>query len=191
MENDSIQKDIERQLHEQYAINNNSKSSGLISLIGTFLIALTGYGYAIKEYLQCDDMFNLLMLAIVTAQGVLAFLYIVSVYLGSDQRMEQFIVNRIRESNMGEAKMKDLFPAGYSPFGKSIFNFVQGIYGLLSSFFMVFMFFLPCSFIYITNQNELSVVPVAISFVLIVFCLLYKSIRFLKYSKRCEEFKNK
>ena len=39
--------ELEKQLHEQYAVNNNSNSGTLISLLSTLLVAITGYGYVL------------------------------------------------------------------------------------------------------------------------------------------------
>ena len=49
-DNDDRIFELEKHLHEQYAINNNSNSDILISLISALLISFTGYGYVLYQY---------------------------------------------------------------------------------------------------------------------------------------------
>ena len=49
--------ELERQLHEQYAINNNSNAGVLMSLIGSLLVVLTGYGYVLYQF-HCIISYN-------------------------------------------------------------------------------------------------------------------------------------
>ena len=187
---EEMTKSLLKQLHEQYAINNNSKSSSLITLIGAFLIALSGYGCALNEYIGCSGKLKLLLLSVVAAQLVLLLLYILTIYLGSDQRMEQFITYQIRAEFMN-GEMEKIFPAGYNPFGKSFFKFVQGIYNTLSLFFLSAIVLIPCSFIWVTNQNKYDAIPITISIVSMVICVIYKVRRYKKYLDRCTEYNEK
>ena len=51
-EKQEMQKELELQLHEQYAINNNANVSSFIAMIGALIIAFTGYGYVLYQYLM-------------------------------------------------------------------------------------------------------------------------------------------
>ena len=45
--------ELEKQLHEQYAVNNNSNAGILISLISALFVAFSGYGYVLYQYSLC------------------------------------------------------------------------------------------------------------------------------------------
>ena len=130
---------LEDHLHEQYAINNNSNASSLISILAALAITFTGYGYVLYQYLDCSIARNADILLIVTSAvvGVLLLLYIISINLGSGQRMEQFITFAIRmeryrkDSQLVETYSR-IYPNSYNPYNKSYFKFVQGIYNILS-----------------------------------------------------------
>lgn len=42
--------DLENQLHEQYAVNNNSNATTLIAILSALAIGFAGYGYVVCNY---------------------------------------------------------------------------------------------------------------------------------------------
>ena len=96
--------ELEKQLHEQYAVNNNSNAGILISLISALLISFTGYGYVLYQYRtgECFD-FVIVNLAAIIVMAVMAILCCISINLGAGQRMEQFITIAIRKKHYGES----------------------------------------------------------------------------------------
>ena len=42
-----MRRQLEKHLHEQYAINNNSKTSSLIAILAAVMIAFTAFGYVL------------------------------------------------------------------------------------------------------------------------------------------------
>ena len=112
--------ELEKQLHEQYAINNNSKAGILTSLIGSLLIVLTGYGFVLFQYYidECKGASIVTLVAIV-AQIVMALLHCICVNLGAGQRKDQFITFAIRKKHyVTRSKYDVIFPEGYHPFNK-------------------------------------------------------------------------
>lgn len=107
--------ELEKQLHEQYAVNNNSNVGTLVSLIGALLVVMTGYGYVLYQYRtsQCDDI-AIVNLSAIIAMAVMMLLYCISVSLGANQRMEQFITFAIRAKHYNADRYKEIFPENYS-----------------------------------------------------------------------------
>lgn len=139
---------LEKQLHEQYAINNNSNLSSIIALITTFLIVLGTYGYVfVNTSIElasdfgnltyssedcCKYYLDVLILMTIVVYVILLIIYYVSAYLGTNQRKEQFINWAIRIKHFQTKKeYNDVFPDSYNPFGKHKGNFVQGMFNEL------------------------------------------------------------
>lgn len=139
-----LKDELQKQLHEQYAINNNDRMASMITLFVSLIVVLGAYGYMyIHTQLNFAenlgklsigtgygwDMYTIdvLLLVAIVCQFVLWMLQHLCIYQGSYQRYEQFIVGRIRY----KAGLKDIFYDGYSFKNKNYWNFIQGIYGEL------------------------------------------------------------
>lgn len=184
--------ELEKQLHEQYAVNNNSKSGALISLISTLLIAISGYGYVLYNYSNNECSEKMVSLSYFVVMLVITLLYMICVYLGSDQRMEQFIIFNIRQKyykSVNSKKYKQIYPKGYTPYGKNYCNFVQGIYNILSNSFLLSLILIcVCQILFSDNNCRYIIFCV----LLFIICLIYRGSRFFKYAKRCKyNFKNR
>jgi Ca2+/H+ antiporter len=119
---------LEKQLHEQYTINNNSKTSSMIAILTAVMIAFTAYGYAL--YNPCPtSRIDMLLCASNAVIGVIVLLYVIAVYLGTDQRKEQFISFAIRVKYYKDCKSNynSIYPKTYNPFNKTFCHFVQGL----------------------------------------------------------------
>ena len=177
--------ELEKQLHEQYAINNNSNSGAFVSLISALLVAMTAYGYVLYHYRigECNDL-PLIYLVAFVACAVMTLLYCVCVQIGAGQRMEQFVTFSIRAKYYdGKTdSYTSIYPSKYYPFGKSFCSFVQGMYNLLSRALLIANFLISGSVCLLADG------PYHIMFgicgVLIAFCFLYKYCKFRKYKKR-------
>lgn len=75
---------LETQLHEQYAVNNNSKSGTLTSLIGSFLIVMTGYGYVLYQYFTgehiADEFVQFVAIVAAAVMTLLCFISFVCIW---------------------------------------------------------------------------------------------------------------
>ena len=136
-EKQEMQKELELQLHEQYAINNNANVSSFIAMIGALIIAFTGYGYVLYQYLMGDvccckmaDAETMVHIATIAVLVVIFILYIVAIEVGASQRSNQFVIHAIRMKayEYQKEELEKIYPKGYSPEGKNYFDFVQGIY---------------------------------------------------------------
>lgn len=135
---------LELQLHEQYAINNNANVSSFIAMITALLIAFTGYGYVLYQYLMGDvccshtsDAETMVHIATFAVLIVVFILYVVAIEIGAGQRSNQLVIFAIRKKAYNNASdYKVTFPKGYHPFNKQCHNFVQGIYNIMSFVFL-------------------------------------------------------
>jgi hypothetical protein len=137
------EEELENQLHQQYAENDNSRSGVFTSFI-IGIVALFGvYGYVFVNTSETKrdcwnfDVQEFLLMSFVT-MGILFFLAILALYLGYALRRDQFVVNRIREKRYKkETKMKKIFGESYKPSGKCPCDFLPDYYNL---FYMLFFF---------------------------------------------------
>lgn len=138
--------ELEKHLHEQYAINNNSNLGSIITLITTLLgvIGVFGYmfihttlefavdwgGFYIKDKTYTLDV---LLFAAFASYFILVIIFYLSAYLGTNQRKEQFITYSIRISHYTKEKAiedyENIFPKDYHPYNKNKSDFIQGLYG--------------------------------------------------------------
>ncbi len=189
--------EIERQLHEQYAVNNNSSLSSVVSLIVGLFTAIGFYGYA---FVFCtnefetrsfySNSFSLTQLSIIAIFSMLFLTIIIHIciYQGSSQRLEQFIVNQIRIKNgiINQNGSSEIFPSSYKPSGKRGLRIIQGLYGeivkisaalelfIIVSLLVRYMLYIKSSFPSSVSIEDVLVVSVVlILFVYFAGCNLY------------------
>lgn len=159
-EKEGMQQELERQLHEQYAINNNAKVSSFVSFI-VALFALFGfYGYMYAnttvdfskngEFVVGTNQYTLdvFFLMSFVVCGILFFLTLLSLQLGYSQRRDQIIIHRIREFSYKNAdhSMTEIFGNQYNPRGKSRSEFIVGYFNLF-----YWLFLCGQGFVFITS----------------------------------------
>lgn len=147
--NEEMQQELELQLHEQYAQNNNSYFGSIVILMCTLLAVIGAYGYIyIRTVIYftedfglmttCNDGFTLdaLILTSIASIFVLAVCYCICVYQGVAQRNEQFIIDAIRRKYYGNGltALPKLFPKSYHPYNKWDKDIIQGHYGQFMKF---------------------------------------------------------
>ena len=176
--------ELEKQLHEQYAVNNNSNAGTLVSLIGALLISFTGYGYVLYQYSIGECAIGIVNVAAIAVIAVMAILCCISINLGAGQRMEQFITIAIRKKHYGESnKYKEIFPDGYHPFNKSYYTFVQGLYNTWSIVTLLTILGIMSCYLIIVDTDRCC--PVVISgLICVVVCIAHRFCKYKKYKKR-------
>ncbi len=186
--------ELEKHLHEQYAINNNSKAGILTSLIGSLLVILTGYGFVLYQYRidECNDV-SIVTLVAVVAQVVMALLYCICVSLGAGQRKDQFITFAIRKKyHVIRSKYDEIFPDGYHPFNKTFCSFVQGVYNIWTKATIIVIWgIVLCQFLFVEPKGLVLIG----GFMCTLVCVLYRCTYFNKYKEterlyidRCKSF---
>lgn len=140
-----MQEQIEMQLHEQYAKNNNANVSSVMALFVTMLASVGAYGYV---FLYSENLANFeyefdlttlydsgqfsfvaLLLVAIAAIVVLIMIAYICVSLGCRQRKEQFIIYAIRRKYYyGDMRDTKIYPNRYDPFEKRGLKMVQSPY---------------------------------------------------------------
>jgi len=200
-------KDIESQLHEQYAINNNSKLGTVVSFIVAMFAVFGAYGYVYFytspelpsriELLTNDTPYKFtiwgtLFAAFAVYLVFLMILYI-CVYQGSMQRKEQFITFAIRYKAYGRSFLKKyekvedhlafeynkIFPEDYHPFRKKKTVFIQGLYGEFVKIICVCSFFIiPISIVIKLFTSDICVPNCCIISVVVLISTILFTIPF-------------
>lgn len=137
-----MQSEMEKQLHEQYAINNNANTGSIVTLFVAMLASVGAYGFV---YLHTKNAFSgesgifacekgvFYMDALILTAVAVIIIFLIMAYLcvssGCRQRMEQFVTYAIRkEYYKNSDKYKRIFPENYTPFGKRGWDMVQSPY---------------------------------------------------------------
>ena len=85
--------ELYKQLHEQYAVNDNNKTSSVISFLAAIFSIFVGYGFTFYY----DNTGECLVAVTIASQLMLIFLCILCLYFGYSTRRDQFITYKIRE----------------------------------------------------------------------------------------------
>jgi uncharacterized membrane protein len=137
--------ELEKQLHEQYAINNNANLGSVVTIITTLIGVIGVYGYLFihstidfaSDWGSFVDngkyTLDVLLFSAVASYFILIIIFYLSAYLGANQRKEQFITYSIRrkyyEQSGENNDYNQIFPSNYHPFNKTKSEFIQGLYG--------------------------------------------------------------
>lgn len=143
----NMQQQLELQLHEQYAINNNATLSSMLTLFVTMLAVLAGYGYVfINSQGECEpgfcmkvgDLYTIhaLLLTTLASTLVLAAIAYICIETGYKGRMEQFITYAIRKKYYRTEELLETFPKGYTPF-KNEGSWIRPIQSPYDTFFRI------------------------------------------------------
>lgn len=143
---------IQKQLHEQYALNNYNGLSSVVSIFVGLLAVFYAYGHVFINSApsQCDDLVTLVIsndkytpLALFLTTAAVCFVLLIMmhicIYQGLFQRKEQFITHAIRCKYYGITEINtelmpnaDYLPSYYTPFNKDKncwLKILQGLYG--------------------------------------------------------------
>ncbi len=211
--NVSMQQELELQLHEQYAINNNATLSSMLTLFCTMLAVLWGYGYVLinssKKYesfylLRDGGMYtlNALVLATCATTIVLTAISWICIKTGYKGRMEQFIIHAIRlKYYESESNLYKILPNNYNPLkneegDKKCLNrilFLKRWIRPIQSPYDTFLYIISimtlliniCTLFMIPVFSWLLVIPIAV-YALFTLFILWRS--FKSYSGRHEEY---
>lgn len=208
--------DIEKQLHEQYAINNNSNLSSVITLLVAMFAVFGAYGYV---YLHSNSEFDysdiwclykngsytltaLVLTALVTII-ILGIMFHICLYQGVNQRLEQFVTFAIRyklyfnkklgenNDNIEELLNKiEIFPKNYHPFNKKCFEIVQGLFGEFLKIILIISFIILASLFLKFKYNAWCYFIIS-SVILGVLYFIDCHCVLKKYKKREWEYKEK
>lgn len=183
-EENEMQKRLESQLHEQYAVNNNANNTNYIALLTPLFMAFTGYAYVLYNYMTTYLPYGdiIMIYTTIAVLIVLLILHAVALEIGASQRSNQFVIDKIRRKAYNTADESDrIFPKGYISSGKNYFTFVQGIYNTFAKtcFYLYILFSVNLCFI--LNENK-CIVYILLAFVLLM--PLHRYCLFCKYKEK-------
>ena len=190
-----MQQELELQLHEQYAINNNATLSCMLTLFCTMLATLGGYGYVfinsvneqspnstVAPYTTDDLLFTTL-----AALVVLTAISCICIYTGYKGRMEQFVVYAIRKKYYSRQQYRKVFPIGYHPYKKGCYT--KPIQDPYNTFFYIVSFMILAISIATLLRTDFYcwwILTIACAsylvYITIILCNSYR-----KYQKRYKE----
>ena len=181
---------LEDQLHEQYAINNNSNATTLIAILSALAIGFAGYGYVVCNYYPhtCPEQMLMMKLASIMVIELLVFLYVLSVNFGVNQRLEQFITFSIRAKRYQVDEYEKVFPANYHPYGKDFCSFVQGLYNILSWVMVIGVAYVVITTMSLSDCLKSDVILNSIWSVSLLYMFYYRLCRYFDYLKRQKEY---
>ena len=203
--------ELESQLHEQYAINNNANVGSFVSFLAALLALFGFFGYAfvfssnqfsvdgklIKDSIMTLDVFFLFSIIVI---GMLFFLSLVSLQLGYSNRSNQIIIDRIRDRYFKKNK-KLIFGKSYSPLKKTWCSFVQDYFNIFYWMFFIGQILVIFFTVYKAKQNSLLCNSELnwcwFIFVFFIFLIQFLSIflslwfRSHYFGKYCSSFKDK
>lgn len=187
--------ELESQLHEQYAINNNANVGSFVSFTVALLALFGFFGYSyvyssnefsangklISNGIMTLDVFLLFSIIVV---GMLFFLSLISLQLGYSSRSNQIIIDRIRTKNFGTKNKKIIFGKSYSPKGKTWKSYIQDYFNMFYWLFFSGQILLILFSLFKTIQNfnfNYSINWWWLVFVIIIFLIQLLSVYFSIY----------
>lgn len=182
MPNSDKQFELYKQLHEQFANNDNNKTNNVISFIAAIFVVFGGYGVSIIG----EDCF-VILLSTFASQSFLLLLSILCLYFGYSTRRDQLIIFTIR-------KKYDVILPYKNPFcsdeERKIYNFLPDYYNII---FYACLFFIIAitiiSFFKFIICHDSTYILLLFIFLAIELCLFYEFCDF--YYKKYEEFKKR
>ncbi len=159
-----IRKEFELQLHEQYAINNNTHLSNVITLLVALIAVFSCFGYIfLNSSISFSRDFDFIesgrytldafLFTAIASNVVLYIMTRICIYQGFSGRYEQFVTYALRRKNKmfqppytyQNANENIIFPDKYMPFGKKGLDIPQGLFGEFIKIFIGLTFLIQCS----------------------------------------------
>ena len=142
----SVADEFAKQLHEQYAVNDNAKSSNVISFITAIAFVFVGFGYVyVQPYISKSDVSgaypSLLLSVDILANVIFVLMAILCVTFGSSTRRDHVVVTRIRQQ-YASGYLYDWFNGKYNGCGKSLLNYLPDYYMIMFLFIQLFVILL-------------------------------------------------
>lgn len=182
--------DLAKQLHEQYSINDNAKSSNVIGFIAAITFVFVGFGFVYAQpYLNNEGLINtyylqLLKSADILANVILLLLAILCVNFGCSTRRDHVVISRIRNQYAKEETEK-WFNGKYKGYMKDRLNYLPDYYFIMFIFIQIFIVLLAFGCTYNIGTSDepkccwwiIALIPITIS----VLCWCHHYCRYLEF----------
>ncbi|MBP5710453.1 MAG: hypothetical protein J6W84_05705 [Bacteroidales bacterium] len=180
--------ELEKQLHEQYAINNNAHTSSFISFLVSLLALFGAFGYVFVEtppYQNHNYDLEVFLYLAPIVSGILLFLSALCIQIGWSQRRDHIVIEKFRI----KYGMKNLFNPTSE---KNYWNFLPDYYNMFFWLFiaaqitvMLFTIIKICDNCPCGNISEACSCSLAITSIIfqIIFTIAPFIIRIIYFSK--------
>ncbi len=187
--------ELEKQLHEQYAINNNESVRSFIAFVTALFLLFSSFAYV---YVYTSSYtggslidnkgimsFKIYILFAIVISAILSFLSIVALYFGYSNRSNQLIIDRIREEYFTKGSYEKIFGKSYNAKGKGYLTFIQDFF---NHFYFLFIgsqiFVMIATFLKINSMNCSSIILICLQFIFLIISLIYRCFYYRKYLKK-------
>ena len=175
-----------KQLHDQFAENDNNKVTSVISFIAAIFAVFIGYGYCLYNYCLYDykkQLLKPLLFSITASDAVLTLLAILCLYFGYSTRRDNCVIYNIR--NMYNVKLPYKVP-----FERNLLNFLPDYYTIMYSSCIVFILGISLSSLFVIENRKLVLgfAFAALLFIVVFYFFYYH--KFNKFKEKCENDKN-
>lgn len=116
-----------KQLHGQFAENDNNKVTSVISFIAAIFAVFVGYGFCLYNYCfygEKDNLLTPLLFSITASDAVLTLLAVLCLYFGYSTRRDNCFIHIIRGKYDVKTPYKD-------PFDRAFWNFLPDYYNIM------------------------------------------------------------
>lgn|GEM_PF-4539544 len=187
-ENGSLVYEMAKQLHEQYAANDNAKTTNVIGFLTAITFIFVGFGYVyVQPYLSTAlnedaDYPQLLLSADIIANLVLVLLSVLCVNFGYSTRRDHVVITRLRKLYMDEYLQNSWFNGKFDGFRKGKFSYLPDYYMIMFVFIQVFIITLSAGCL--INEKKVDMCCcITIGVMAIIINVIYFLCKYKKYEK--------
>ena len=179
-EKDNRQFQLYKQLHEQFAVNDNNKTNNVISFLAAIFSVFVGYGVVFYHYSNKEDS---LVMATIASLLILMLVCVLCLFFGYSTRRDQFITHEIRKKYDVELHYTNPCDRKHNKW-----SFLPDYYSIMLYACIGFMFLLT-----IVTVLQLLKAEESFCVVIAAFGLLLLTVYFFMgfYFNKHEEFKNR
>ena len=173
-----------KQLHGQFAENDNNKVTSVISFIAAIFAVFVGYGFCLYNYCfygEKDNLLTPLLFSIIASVAVLTLLAVLCLYFGYSTRRDNCFIYKIRVMYNVKTPYKD-------PFDKKFWNFLPDYYNIMFCSCVIIIIGISVLSIFVIDNFKLVValvLGIALYFVYRFFNFYYG--KFNDFKKDYEE----
>lgn len=173
---------LNKQLHEQFAVNDNNKISSFISFLAAIFSVFVGYGFAYHH--SCFNPGHYcLVAATIASLLILGLVCILCLFFGYSTRRDQFITHDIREKY--GVKLRYTNPLERKA---NILNFLPDYYSIMLYACIIFMILLTAATVMQLSQNETSICLVIAASVILLIVIGFMWFYYGKYKNFKEKY---
>ncbi len=197
------QSSLEQQLHEQYAINNNTSITNFISFLTAIFALFGSFGYVFVHSTNTPSQnglfinegvmsYEVFLFCSIIVSGMLFFLSTISLYLGYSNRNNQIIIDRIRKKYYKDSEYNKIFGTHYNAEGKNFVSFIQDYFNIFYMLFIAGQITVLCATyckLQAVGISCFTCCVIVLQFLFIILSIVLRYHYYSKYKKRLPQKK--